>query len=104
MNATHKVTVLTGYLERIKSRTTQVEVASLCNEALQEISTNKDKSRGRKPAKGKYHTHEELIRWALFWYFHTDQNQSQVARTCCTSESTISKIIQKYGPEKQEWL
>ena len=51
------------------------------------------RSRGRKPITGKYKTREELIQNVHFFYYQTDQKQSQVARTTGVSEATVANIL-----------
>lgn len=47
----------------------------------------------RQPSTGKYKTRAELIQSIHFFYYHTNQNQAQVARTTGVSETTIASIL-----------
>ena len=103
MTPTEKIVSLVDALNTIKSITTQPQVRETCVQALAGLHNHK-KSRGRRKAIGKYESREELIRWVLFFYYTTDQNQSQVARTCGVSQYTVSRIISEHANDKQEWL
>jgi len=50
-------------------------------------------SKGRKPQTGKYPTREQLVQNVHFYYYHTDQNQAQVAKTTGVSEGTVANIL-----------
>lgn len=53
-----------------------------------------NKTRGRKVTTGKFATREELIQNVHFYYYETRQKQSQVAKTCQVSETTVAKILE----------
>lgn len=55
---------------------------------------------GRKTATGKYNTRKELIESVLFFYYKTQQCQSQVARTTGVSEGVVAYILDNHSGEK----
>lgn len=103
MTPAEKLLILRGYIGLLRKARSGEEVIRLCDEALAKTSLKVAPRPGRL-ARGKYETHNELIRWALFYYFKTDQNQTQVAKTCKTSQATVSMIINTYGKEKDKWI
>lgn len=103
MTPAQKATRLLEYIHMIKAETSQPEVLKLCNRAIEEADMGVMR-RGRRKAVGKYSTNEELIRWVLFYYYKTEQNQSQVARTCGVSQGTAQKIIETHGKNWREWI
>ena len=92
MSQSEKIKVLSDALQEVIHKTTQDEIVALCLEALNSLYTTAGR-RGREKATGKYETNKELIRWALFFYYESGQSQTQVARTCGVSQTTVNNII-----------
>ena len=103
MTPAQKATRLLEYIHMIKAETRQAEVLKLCNRAIEEADGGVTR-RGRRRAVGKYSSNEELIRWVLFYYYKTEQNQLQVAKTCDVSQGTVNKIIETHGKDWREWI
>lgn len=49
----------------------------------------------KKPETGRYDTRDALIQNIHFFYYHTNQSQTQVAKTTGVSESTVASILKQ---------
>lgn len=49
-------------------------------------------SAGRKTT-GRYETREELERVIFYWWLNTPANQTEIAKVCRVSQSTVSNIL-----------
>ena len=59
---------------------------------------------GRRKTTGRFDTREELEERVLYLYHATDNNMSQIAKTCQVSQPVVSKIIDANPNWRNQYL
>ncbi len=69
------------------------------HEPMERVAQHMNKQSGRKLTTGRFDTREQLEERVRWYYRNTDMNQTEIAKNCNVSTSTVAKILTDWYKE-----